>query len=102
MNDAMSLGVHRVWKDQFVSSIGPLKPRKVLDQSGKIISSEPLKCLDVAGGTGDISFRILDKAWKDSPEQLSVSLTVSDINPDMLDVGKKRAVERGSFHELDF
>jgi ubiquinone/menaquinone biosynthesis methyltransferase len=58
--------------------------------------------LDVAGGTGDISFRILDKAWKDSPEQLSVKLTVSDINPDMLEVGKKRAVERGSFHDLDF
>lgn len=79
-----------------------MKPRKVLDENGKIVSSEPLKCLDVAGGTGDISFRILDKAWKDSPEQLSVSITVSDINPDMLDVGKKRAVERGSFHELNF
>ena len=67
-----------------------------------VTSSEPLKCLDVAGGTGDISFRILDKAWQDSPEQLSVKLTVSDINPDMLEVGKKRAVERGSFHDLDF
>jgi len=33
-----------------------------------LLKSEPLKCLDVAGGTGDISFRILDKAWKDSPE----------------------------------
>ena len=67
-----------------------------------VTSSEPLRCLDVAGGTGDISFRILDKAWQDSPEQLSVKLTVSDINPDMLEVGKKRAVERGSFHDLDF
>ena len=67
-----------------------------------VTSSEPLKCLDVAGGTGDISFRILDKAWQDSPEQLSVKLTVSDINPDMLEVGKKRAVERGSFHDLEF
>jgi len=56
----------------------------------------------VAGGTGDISFRILDKAWSDSPEQLSAKITVTDINPDMLEVGKKRAVERGSFHDLDF
>ena len=68
MNDAMSLGVHRLWKDEFVKQIGPLKPRKVLDDKGVVISSEPLRCLDVAGGTGDISFRILDKAWKDSPE----------------------------------
>lgn len=102
MNDAMSVGVHRLWKNEFVNSIGPLKPRKNLDEEGKIVSTEPLRCLDVAGGTGDISFRILDKAWLDSPEQLSVKLTVSDINPNMLDVGKKRAVERGSFHDLDF
>lgn len=102
MNDAMSLGIHRLWKNDFVSSIGPLKPRRVLDESGKVIGTEPLRCLDVAGGTGDISFRILDKAWKDSPDQLSINLTVSDINPDMLEVGKKRAVERGSFHDLSF
>ena len=68
MNDAMSLGIHRLWKDQFVSAIGPLKPRKIIDQKGVLQAKYPLKCLDVAGGTGDISFRILDKAWKDSPE----------------------------------
>ena len=68
MNDAMSVGIHRIWKNDFVNQIGPLKPRKVLDDKGKIISSEPLRCLDVAGGTGDISFRILDKAWQDSPD----------------------------------
>ena len=69
MNDAMSAGVHRLWKNDFVSQIGSLKPRKVLDEEGKIIKSEPLRCLDVAGGTGDITFRILDKAWKDSPDR---------------------------------
>ena len=68
MNDAMSLGVHRIWKNEFVSSIGPIKPRKILDESGKVIKKEPLRILDVAGGTGDISFRILDKAWHDSPD----------------------------------
>lgn len=102
MNDAMSLGIHRLWKDEFVGQIGVIKPRKVLDPQGKVVSTEPMRCLDVAGGTGDISFRILDKAWKDSPEQLAAKITVSDINPNMLEVGKKRAVERGSFHDLDF
>ena len=62
MNDAMSLGVHRLWKNDFVNQIGPLNPRTLLDEHGTIISSEPLRCLDVAGGTGDISFRILEKA----------------------------------------
>ena len=71
MNDAMSVGVHRLWKDDFVKQIGPLKPRKILDDKGNVISREPLRCLDVAGGTGDISFRILDKAWQDSPERKS-------------------------------
>ena len=69
MNDAMSLGIHRVWKNEFVNSIGSLKAKKVLDDDGKVIRREPLKCLDVAGGTGDISFRILDKAWADSPDR---------------------------------
>lgn len=69
MNDAMSLGIHRVWKNEFVNSIGSLKPRKILDQDGKVLRHEPLRCLDVAGGTGDISFRILDKAWQDSPDR---------------------------------
>lgn len=67
MNDAMSLGVHRCWKDEFVNQIGPLKMRKVLNDFGETKSEERLKILDVAGGTGDISFRILNKAKKDAP-----------------------------------
>ena len=62
MNDAMSLGVHRIWKNEFVSSIGPLKKRKILDENLEVVESVPLKILDVAGGTGDISFKILEKA----------------------------------------
>ena len=63
----------------------------------------PLKCLDVAGGTGDISFKILEKSKRDNPNSsLSVDITVSDINPDMLEVGKKRAIEQGIFHDLQF
>ncbi len=66
MNDAMSLGVHRCWKDQFVGMIGPMRMRKVTDEKGAVIGEEPLKILDVAGGTGDISFRMHEKAKSES------------------------------------
>ena len=71
MNDAMSGGMHRVWKDTFV--------RRVKPQPGEEI-------LDMAGGTGDIAFRM---------EARGAKVTVSDINQDMLDVGIERAMERG-------
>ena len=67
MNDAMSLGIHRIWKNTFVEAIGPLKKRKVLNDDYEVIDEVPLKILDVAGGTGDISFRILEKARRDVP-----------------------------------
>ena len=67
MNDAMSLGIHRVWKNQFVEAIGPLKKRKVLNSEFEVIDEVPLKVLDVAGGTGDIAFKILEKARRDVP-----------------------------------
>lgn len=71
MNDAMSVGLHRVWKDNFV--------RRVKPRAGEQI-------LDMAGGTGDIAFRMA---------RHGASITVSDINQDMLDVGVERAIERG-------
>jgi demethylmenaquinone methyltransferase / 2-methoxy-6-polyprenyl-1,4-benzoquinol methylase len=71
MNDAMSGGMHRLWKDQFV--------RRVKPRAGEDI-------LDMAGGTGDIAFRM---------EKAGANVTVSDINPDMLAVGMERAVDRG-------
>ncbi|MXP15553.1 ubiquinone/menaquinone biosynthesis methyltransferase [Altererythrobacter confluentis] len=71
MNDAMSGGMHRLWKDRFV--------RRVKPQHGEII-------LDMAGGTGDIAFRM---------EARGAQVTVSDINQEMLDVGIERAMERG-------
>jgi ubiquinone/menaquinone biosynthesis C-methylase UbiE len=66
MNDAMSLGIHRCWKDQFVGMIGPMRMRRITDEKGAVIGEEPLKILDVAGGTGDISFRMHEKAKSDS------------------------------------
>lgn len=70
MNDAMSFGMHRGWKDRFV--------RRVKPQPGENI-------LDMAGGTGDIAFRMADRG---------ANITVADINQDMLDVGAERAMER--------
>ena len=71
MNDAMSGGLHRLWKDRFV--------RRVKPQAGEAI-------LDMAGGTGDIAFRLADAG---------AAVTVADINQDMLDAGIERALERG-------
>lgn len=55
MNDAMSLGIHRCWKDYFVNKLGLLTTKKGLKEGMK------RRVLDVAGGTGDIAFRILEK-----------------------------------------
>lgn len=71
MNDAMSAGMHRLWKDQFVRRVKPRAGEEVLD---------------MAGGTGDIAFRLAARG---------ASVTVADINQEMLDVGIERAMERG-------
>ena len=90
--------------------MGPLRLRREKSTTENEKDEEvPLKVIDVAGGTGDISFRILNKAKADNPHskflyhanlmiELSVDITVSDINPNMLEVGKRRAVEQGYFH----
>jgi len=70
MNDLMSGGLHRPWKDQFV--------RRVRPRSGEHI-------LDMAGGTGDVAFRLAARGAR---------VTVCDINPDMLAVGEDRALKR--------
>jgi ubiquinone/menaquinone biosynthesis C-methylase UbiE len=58
MNDAMSLGIHRCWKDYYVNQLGILTSKKGI-QNG-----QPRRVLDVAGGTGDIAFKILEKHKK--------------------------------------
>ena len=86
MNDLMSLGIHRLWKDHFVRSLDPgINP---------IISDQPqsLNILDVAGGTGDIAFRMLDHC-SNVHGDTTAKVTVADINPDMLAEGRKRAKE---------
>ncbi|CCF54654.1 hypothetical protein NDA11_002677 [Ustilago hordei] len=74
MNDAMSLGIHRLWKDHFVSKLDP--------RGG-------IKVLDVAGGTGDIALRILDHARTKHFDR-ETHVTILDINPAMLKEGQKR------------
>ncbi|XP_074642471.1 2-methoxy-6-polyprenyl-1,4-benzoquinol methylase, mitochondrial-like [Tubulanus polymorphus] len=106
MNDAMSAGVHRLWKDHFIRRLNPTPQTKLVD---------------VAGGTGDIAFRfqqyiqapvthiadttpsIIDPETtedvdiKDSSESL---ITVVDINQAMLDVGKQKALNKGFTHGM--
>src|SRR5881275_1287781 len=71
MNDLMSGGLHRLWKDRFVARVKPRPGEEVLD---------------MAGGTGDVAFRLARRG---------AHVTVADINADMLEVGKARADKRG-------
>lgn len=63
MNDAMSMGVHRYWKYQFVNELGNLSPSNFYTHHD---SPPKINILDVAGGTGDIAFRILDNHGRKS------------------------------------
>ncbi|MDX9688965.1 MAG: bifunctional demethylmenaquinone methyltransferase/2-methoxy-6-polyprenyl-1,4-benzoquinol methylase UbiE [Proteobacteria bacterium] len=74
MNDCMSGGLHRLWKDMFVAKLRPRAGEKILD---------------VAGGTGDITRRCLRKT------QGQCNITVCDLNPDMIRVGQKRTIDAG-------
>lgn len=89
MNDSMSLGIHRIWKDSFVSSVLPRLPPS-LHQS---TSPNPtFKCLDVAGGTGDIALRILDRA-REKFGNRDIEVEIVDINEGMLNEGRKRVAK---------
>lgn len=79
MNDLMSGGIHRLWKDELVRMIRP-----------KAFSgNRSLHYLDVAGGTGDIAFRIRKKAGA------GAKISLCDLNENMLSVGRNRAIDRG-------
>jgi demethylmenaquinone methyltransferase/2-methoxy-6-polyprenyl-1,4-benzoquinol methylase len=81
MNDLMSGGVHRLWKNHLVRRIRP--------RAG-------LSYLDVAGGTGDIAFRLRDKAGP------GADITLCDLNENMLRVGRDRAIDRGWLNDFDW
>jgi len=75
MNDLMSFGLHRAWKDALVTAVNPPK-------------SGPFALLDIAAGTGDVAMRVIEAGGA------GTRATVCDINPDMLAVGRERAAGR--------
>jgi demethylmenaquinone methyltransferase/2-methoxy-6-polyprenyl-1,4-benzoquinol methylase len=84
MNDLMSVGLHRIWKDIMITRLNPPK------------GDAPFALLDVAGGTGDISFRAAKAAGS------GFHATVCDINTDMLEVGRTRAAARHLDQQVSF
>src|SRR5262245_65501525 len=78
MNDLMSAGLHRAWKDDLVTALDPPK------------GAAPFHLLDVAGGTGDVALRVAVAGGT------GTRVTVLDINPEMLGVGGERAAAGGS------
>ena len=94
MNDLMSGGLHRMWKDYLLD----VSTVESMAQAVRSHTGSELRMLDVAGGTGDVAFRFIDASGcleraKSSGED-EISVTVCDINPEMLRVGEKRARER--------
>jgi demethylmenaquinone methyltransferase / 2-methoxy-6-polyprenyl-1,4-benzoquinol methylase len=84
MNDLMSGGLHRVWKDILVTVMNP--PR----------NEQSFSALDVAGGTGDVAFRMVEAGGA------GTRVTVCDINEEMLSVGRERAARRGLEGRVSF
>lgn len=79
MNDLMSLGVHRLWKSTFIDRLDP---------------RGDMKLIDVGGGTGDIAFKFLERGGG--------YVSVCDINDEMLDVGRDRAIDKGILKGIDW
>jgi len=82
MNDLMSGGLHRAWKAALVTAVNPPK------------GDSAFALLDLAGGTGDVAFRVADAGGP------GTHVTVADINADMLQVGRERAAK--SSHRIEF
>ncbi len=79
MNDLMSGGLHRLWKDEFVRHIH---------------ANDEARIVDLAGGTGDIAVRL--------HKRTGAPITIMDINPDMLKVGRARQFDRGEWKHLNW
>eukprot|EP00591_Stephanopyxis_turris_P001633 CAMPEP_0195515668 /NCGR_PEP_ID=MMETSP0794_2-20130614/6653_1 /TAXON_ID=515487 /ORGANISM="Stephanopyxis turris, Strain CCMP 815" /LENGTH=346 /DNA_ID=CAMNT_0040644125 /DNA_START=88 /DNA_END=1128 /DNA_ORIENTATION=+ len=110
MNDLMSGGLHRYWKDELLSmtslaSLAKFTRQKAASESSHDGPKPNLAVLDVAGGTGDVAFRFIEAAEcverAKSSGKDEVSVTVCDINPDMLRVGEQRARDRFGSRVLD-
>ena len=84
MNDLMSGGLHRAWKDALLTAVNPPK------------GDRDFRLLDLAGGTGDVAFRVAQAGGANT------RVTVCDINAEMLAVGAERAAQRGLDHAVTF
>ncbi len=84
MNDLMSSGLHRLWKDDMITMLNPPK------------NDRAFNVLDVAGGTGDIAFRILDAGGS------GTRVTIADISPEMVGEGQKRGEAEGRLGRCSF
>ncbi len=85
MNDLMSAGLHRLWKDKLIRMIRPRAK----------INDRAMDYLDVAGGTGDIAFRIRKKVGS------GANITLCDINDNMLNIGRSRAIDQGWINDFN-
>jgi demethylmenaquinone methyltransferase / 2-methoxy-6-polyprenyl-1,4-benzoquinol methylase len=95
MNDLMSGGLHRLWKDALVTAVDPPQDGPSAERAART-PERPFALLDVAGGTGDIAFRVMAAGGA------GTRATVVDINADMLEVGRERAAERGLDDAITF
>lgn len=88
MNDVMSGGLHRLWKNDMI----------------RVLHPEPgCRLLDMAGGTGDIAFRFLEAVNRRAKtDSKPAGVTVCDINPNMLDVGRDRAIDGGFLKNIEW
>ena len=86
MNDLMSAGVHRLWKSAMIDWLAPRTPARFLD---------------VAGGTGDVAFRILNRLSATGPNATDdVTVTLLDASEAMLETGRDRAIDAGILQGL--
>ena len=92
MNDLMSGGLHRAWKAALVTAVNPPRQGRPGRLDGK--GDTPFALLDLAGGTGDVAFRVADAGGP------GTHVTVADINADMLQVGRERAAKLR--HDIEF
>ena len=84
MNDLMSGGIHRLWKAALIDRLAPARG---------------MHLLDVAGGTGDVAFRVLDRLGRRGGRG---EIVVCDVNPAMLEVGRDRAIDAGRLDDVDW
>ena len=85
MNDLMSAGIHRLWKNTMIQQLN---------------FSQHKQILDLASGTGDIALKITKQAQKIGVANFSI--TLSDLNPEMLKIAKDKAINQNLFHHLKF